>query len=283
LIGPGEVANARVFEAEQELAVLDREEDLDRASDHLATPLGRRPEGGHVRFRPAGNPPVAVPVPTVEEMLPEAMERSFEIVAARRERDAAQVLVRGAERDALPTLDLVGSLGARGLSGQGRDVVFGSDTLRVASDGGYGEALEEVGGGDFPSWSVGLELVIPLGFREARGERDMRRASLELAEAALVAVRRNLETRIRDAHRELVHGTRRLEAARRGVEASQEQVRIGNIDFRNGRSTAFELVRLGADLASAQRRYSQALVRTAKAAVELRHLTSGVYPGLGER
>jgi outer membrane protein TolC len=62
------------------------------------------------------------------------------------------------------------------------------------------------------------------------------------------------------------------------VDASQEQVRIGLIEYRNGRTTAFELVRLGADLAAAQQRYSEALVRTAKAAAELRHLTSGAYP-----
>ena len=36
------------------------------------------------------------------------------------------------------------------------------------------------------------------------------------------------------------------------------------------------------DLAAAQQRYSQALVRTAKAAAELRRLTSGAYPGIAE-
>jgi hypothetical protein len=51
-------------------------------------------------------------------------------------------------------------------------------------------------------------------------------------------------------------------------------VRIGLIEFSNGRSTAFELVRLGADFAVAQRRYSEALVRTAKASATLRQLTS---------
>jgi hypothetical protein len=37
-------------------------------------------------------------------------------------------------------------------------------------------------------------------------------------------------------------------------------------------------VRLGADFALAQQRYSQALVRGAKAAALLRLLTSGAYP-----
>ena len=66
-----------------------------------------------------------------------------------------------------------------------------------------------------------------------------------------------------------------LTAAKEGVDAAQEQVRIGLIEFENGRSTAFELVRLGADFAVAHERYSQALVRSAKAAANLRQLTSG--------
>jgi outer membrane protein TolC len=75
-----------------------------------------------------------------------------------------------------------------------------------------------------------------------------------------------------------MNGSRRLDAARTGVDAAEEQVRIGLIEYRNGRTTAFELVILGADFAQSQRRYSQALVRTAKAAAELRRLTSGAYP-----
>jgi outer membrane protein TolC len=56
-------------------------------------------------------------------------------------------------------------------------------------------------------------------------------------------------------------------------------VRIGVLEFRAGRTTAFELARLGADLASAQQRYSQALVRAARAAAQLRRLTANAYPG----
>jgi len=64
------------------------------------------------------------------------------------------------------------------------------------------------------------------------------------------------------------------------VAAAQEQVRIGLINFRNGRSTAFELVRLAADFAQAQQRYSRELVRNAKAAATLKQLTSGGYPAI---
>jgi outer membrane protein TolC len=83
---------------------------------------------------------------------------------------------------------------------------------------------------------------------------------------------------VRAQYRELARGRQRLTAAQSGVEASYEQVRIGLLRYQNGRTTAFEIVRLAADLAAAQQRFSQALVRTAKAAAELRRLTAGGYP-----
>jgi outer membrane protein TolC len=115
---------------------------------------------------------------------------------------------------------------------------------------------------------------MPLLLRDGRGERDRLRAETRRADEVTAAAERAIEERVRAAHRALVHAGQRLAAAREGVDASQEQVRIGLVEYRNGRSTAFEIVRLGADLASAQQRYSRALVRAAQATAEIRYLTA---------
>ena len=94
LVGPNQVANAQVFLASQQLALLDREEALDRVSE----------------------------------------------IAIRADAEALRALAQGADRDRLPTVDLVGTLGGNGLSGTGQDVVFGADTLRATASGGYGDA-----------------------------------------------------------------------------------------------------------------------------------------------
>ena len=94
-------------------------------------------------------------------------------------------------------------------------------------------------------------------------------------EQRYIELSRILEQQVRAAHRELSNGNDRLKAATAGVEAAQEQVRIGMIEFQNGRITAFELVRLSEDFAVAQRRYSEALVKTVNAAALLKQLTSG--------
>lgn len=275
---PNQVANAKSFLAQQQLAELDGRELLGRISDDLAAVIGTRPADGQTRFHPADAPPGDFPVVPVETLLEEAKKSNYQLAAAGARVGEYEALVRAAKWDALPDLNLFGSLGASGLSGTGQEVIFGSDTLRTDINGGFGDTWDQVWARDFPNWSVGLELVFPLGLREGRGERDRLKAEARRAEQQYEAISRSLEVEVRAAHRALVNESARMQAARDGVSATEDQVRIGLIEYRNGRSTAFELVILADDLAEAQRRYSVALVRTAKAVADLRRLTSGAYP-----
>ena len=283
IVGPSAVANAKVFLADQELAVLDSQERLDRASDRLASLLGMRPDEGVPRFRPVDQPPREHDLGSVEPLVSAAIAENHEIQAQRATVEQIRALARGATWDALPTLDFVGSLGAIGLSGTSQEVVFGADTLTTEISGGFGDTWDQVRGREFPTWTVGLELTLPLGSREGRGERDRLRAEVARAEERVKGNENALEEEVRRAHRELSHGQERVRAALDGVNAALEQVRIGGIEYRNGRTTAFELVRLGADVAASQEHYSQALVSAAKAAARLRYLTSGAYGGASPR
>lgn len=276
LVGPNQVANAKVFLAEQELSLIDGEEQLDQISDRLASLIGLRPD--LPRFRTIDRPPLDFPVEPVESLVNLARSNNYQLLALQHQNDGIRVLIKAARWGKLPTLDLYGSLGGRGLSGTGRDIIFGNDTLSNELAGGFGDALNQVWKRDFPNWSVGININIPLGFRRDRGEFDRLEAELARAEQFYLNVERSLEEQVRAVHRALANGVRRLKAAREGVLAAEEQVRIGSIEFRNGRTTAFELVRLGEDLAKANQRYSQALVRNAKAAALLNQLTSGGYP-----
>ncbi len=282
-IGPNQVANARTFLAEQEILLLDREEQLDRISERLASVIGTRPSGGAHRFVSVDIPPGDFPLGEADVLVDQAISNNLQLQAAKADIDGRRALSSAAFWEALPSVSLVGSLGGRGLSGTAQDVVFGSDTLRTGVGGDLSDAVSQSVKREFPSWSVGLEVSIPIGLRSGLGEQDRLDAEVVMAEQEYIRQTRTLEEEVRASHLELFHGKRRLKASKEGVEAAQEQVRIGWIEFRNGRTTAFELVRLGADFAAAQQRYSQALVRSAKAAASLRLLTAGSYPGISSR
>jgi outer membrane protein TolC len=278
LIGPNQVANARTFLAEQEILLLDREENLDRLSDQLASQIGTRPSGGEKRYLVTDTPPDTFPEEDVDVLVARAIQENLQLRAARADVESKKTLSKAAAWEAMPQVAFVGSIGSNGLAGTARDVIFGADTLRTIVGGGFNDAVQQAIKRNYPSWSVGLEVTIPIGLRSGLGERDRVDAEVVVAEQEYIRQSRVLEENVRGGYRDLFHGKRRLQAAREGVAAAQEQVRIGLIEFANGRSTAFELVRLGADFAVAQQRYSEAIVRSANAAATLRQLTSGTYP-----
>lgn len=277
LVGPNQVANAQVFLASQQLALLDREEALDRISDDLAAVIGIRPEQ-KTRFWPVDTPQNTFELVSIDQVVTDVLTKNKSLLAIRADAEALRALAQGADRDRLPTVDLVGALGGNGLSGTGQDVVFGADTLRATASGGYGDALSQVLKRDFPSWEVGISVRIPIGNRADKGESERLRAEVGQTDQVYAGAARELESQVRAEYRALKNGAQRLDVAGMGVEAAAEQVRIGLLEYRNGRTTAFELARLSADFATAQQQYSQALVRTARAAAALRYLTAGEYP-----
>ncbi len=283
LVGPGDTAGARLFLAQQEQALLDQEEMLDAASDAVANLIGRRPEGDAVRFRAMDEPPDNFPPPDEDALVEAAQRGNLQLQAAERGVASLRAREKGASLDALPQVDLYGTLGGTGLSGTGQEIILGfttpPDTIPGVSLGGAGKSVDQVFKRQYPDWTVGVSVTVPLGARRDRGIRDVLRAQVRQAEQGVEAQRRALDAQVRQVCRDLAHGRARLAAAGTGVAAAQEQVRIGVLEYHAGRTTTFELVRLGADLASAQQSYSQALVRAARAAAQLRQLTANAYPG----
>ena len=172
LVGPSDVANARVFLAEQEQTVLDREEDLDKISDFLANLIGRRPPAGSPRYRPTDAPPTNFPIEPEDSVVARA--------AARQPRD--------------PRLRARSGRGAR--PGEGRRVEPASSarlhrlarrpgTLGHRADGHLrsrhrflrtwtgisATRAKQVTSRDFPTWSAGFDFgpsVSPRGSRRVR-------------------------------------------------------------------------------------------------------------------
>ncbi|RJP62399.1 MAG: TolC family protein [Ignavibacteriales bacterium] len=279
LVGPNQVANAKTFLAQQELLLLDSEEQLDKQSDQFAALIGKKPGGGTTRFIPTDEPSSDYYVENADLLVDYTLNSNLDLQAAKKNVESINIQVSSAKWKVLPSLDLFGSLGGNGLTGTPQDVVFGDQTFRTTRSGSFGDAITQLTKREFPNWSIGVELTLPVGFRSNSAEKERLEAEGINAQQIYIELSRSLEEQVRSAWRELSHGKKRIDAALEGVKAAQEQVRIGMIEFHNGKSTAFELVRLGADFATAQQRYSEALVRTAKAAALLKQLTSGKYTG----
>jgi outer membrane protein TolC len=281
VVGPGAVAIARTFLAEQETALLDARLRAAGASDQLGQVMGARAEG-EALYRCGDEPGAPSPVEPLGVVLSRALAGNPSLRAAQADSAAAKARANRAAWNAWPTLEAFGGYGASGLAGTGRQIVFGTDTIGTVFDTDFGEAWSQVSGRDYPDWNLGLRLRMPVGWRADRGERERQLGKYEQAREALRAQRLALESAVRAAHREADISLRELEAAHTLVGAAEEQVRIARLEYQAGRGTAYDLVNLEGDLASARLRETEVRVRIARATTELRRLTTSV-PGRTRR
>ncbi|TMQ74094.1 MAG: TolC family protein [Candidatus Eisenbacteria bacterium] len=272
VVGPGAVAIARTFLAQQETALLDARIAAAGASDHLAQVMGARPQG-EALYRCLDEPAPAAAVEPLSSVLARAFAANPSLRAARADSGAAQARARRAAWNAWPTLEAFGGYGASGLAGVGRQVVLGTDTIGTVYDTGFDQAWTQVGHRDFPDWNFGVRLRLPIGWRADRGERERVMGSYDRAREALRARQLALESEVRAAHREADIASRELDAAGTLVQSAEEQARIARLEYQAGRGTAYDLVNLEGDLAAARQRETEVKVRIAHATTELRRLT----------
>jgi outer membrane protein TolC len=273
-VGPGPVAIARTFLADQEAVLLDTRILVQAASNRLAEAVGLTAESLAV-YHALDAPPAPAPVEPLGILLARAIDANPELLASQETVGAAEARYRRAARNAWPTVEAFGGYGGSGLAGTGRQIVFGGDTLGTTFDTQFDDAWEQVFGDDYPDWNFGVRIAVPLfAWRGERGERERQLGNLERARADLQARSLALESRVRAAHLESALSQRQLDAMRELVSAAQEQARIVRLEYQAGRSTAYEVVNLEADLARAQFRESEVLVRVARANTELKRLTT---------
>jgi outer membrane protein TolC len=105
-------------------------------------------------------------------MIDYAIESNLQLKAVQDGINASNTLVDAAAWEVLPTLNLVGSFSSAGIGGDSQNVIFGSDTIQTTTSGSFNDMLNQVIKRDYPGWSIGVELSVPIGFRSDIGEQD---------------------------------------------------------------------------------------------------------------
>lgn len=273
VVGPGAVAIARTFYAQQVAALIDARLAAGIAADRLAEVVGLHPEG-EARYHVLDEPSAPVDVEPLGALVARAMAANPTLAAARADSAAARARYVRARANAWPSLDAFGGYGAAGLAGTGRQIVFGTDTVGTNFDTGFGDAWSQVTDRVYPTWNFGVRLTVPIGWRSDRGERERQQGNYDRAREALRARQLALASQVRQAYREAAVARRELDAVSTLVAAAEEQARIARLEYQAGRSTAYDLVNLEAELAAARFSEAEVRVRVARAATELRRLTT---------
>ncbi len=145
----------------------------------------------------------------------------------------------------MPQLNLDGSYGYRGIGGEG-------ESGGIAINGGFSDSARQIRDRDYPHWTLGASVALPLGNHDAKSTLVQRRFELERSRVSLDALRQQIVHEVRQAVRAMDDGAAAIEAAVASRQFAQRNLEAEQTKFANGLSTNYQVLQIQEDLAVAQ-------------------------------
>ncbi len=175
-----------------------------------------------------------------EDALRSALARRPDVAAARVAVRTAEFNERISRNLALPSLALEGSAGVAGFEKE------------------YGEALDDMGSGKYPEWSVGLSFSFPIGNRSARAEVASNRLKARQARTRLASIEETAGLEVRTALRALEIRRRQIDVTAQGVTVADTLVASYRKRHQLGLATTRDLLDAETGLTEAKENFSAA-------------------------
>jgi outer membrane protein len=184
----------------------------------------------------------------------QAMTRRPELLQSRLNLRQQGITIQYRRNQLLPQLDIVGSYGRLGA---------------VEGDGYFGRVLTSIREGDGSFYSVGGQIVFPLGNRNARSNYRAAQAEQEQALLRLKQIEQNIMVQIDNGIGLARTQFERVEATRMARAYQEAALEAEEKKLESGKSTSFFVLQLQRDLTAASSAEVQALADYNKALVQL--------------
>jgi len=196
-----------------------------------------------------------------------AMKNRPEIRSAVFQASNARINYDFAHNQLLPQLDLNAQYGYAGLGGPFHVLDANNNPTGVVIPGDYNDALTQIGNRDFHNWTVGVNFSFPILNRTAKGAVGVARWSVQSSLATLEQVRQNVTVQVRNAGRAIETARESIVASAKSRELQERNVDAAKKKYDNGLVTAFEVLSVQNDLATARSAELQALTQYRDAVV----------------
>ncbi|MFB3827430.1 MAG: TolC family protein [Bryobacteraceae bacterium] len=220
--------------------------------------------------------PEVEPIAPVQDLTASALASRPELAQSRMQIRNSEINLRGDRSALLPTLDAVVSVANNGLAGQPSELPVVPGRTRSQNAffvGGYGTVLSQLFARNFPDYSLGFNLNIPLANRAAQA--DMINDELALRQQQLQ--RQRLENQVRVDVQNAVIGVQqaraRYQASVKARVLQEQTVDAEEKKFALGASTIYNVILAQRDLANARSMEVAATSNYSKAKVELDRAT----------
>ncbi len=205
--------------------------------------------------------PIRIPeveaIEPIQDLISMALDNRPEVAQSRIQIDNAKIALTGTRNQMLPSLNLVADVRNSALAGSQNELPIppGSPLRRQIADpffvGGYGDVLRQLFGRNFPTYSAGMQLNIPLRNRTAQA--NMITAELNLRQNELFVQRMINQIRVdvqnglilvQQARAQYQSAVKARVLAEQTLDAEQKKLAVGA-------STPFLVIQAQRDLATA--------------------------------
>jgi outer membrane protein len=210
----------------------------------------------------------------VDALITEALHDRPDLNQAGIQVENSQISLKGSLNALRPELDVVGTVQNGGLSGDINPVGATLTPGAALYPGGYGTALGQIFKNNFPSYSVGVQLTLPLRNRVAQA--DAVRDELQVRQTQVR--RQQFEDQVRlevaDAYVAMQQARAAYEAAIQSRVLQQQSVKVEQETFDVGLATNYMVIQYQTYLAQAQSTEVAAKGAYAKAMIALDRATA---------
>ena len=203
-----------------------------------------------------------------EELIQEALGRRVEIEQNKINLESNKLNLVGIKNSLKPSLQAFAELTSNGLTGDPTVLGLLSPSIAYFS-GGYSNLLAQIARRNFPNYSAGVSLNIPLRNRAAQSDYATSQLELRQNELNLKKNENQVRVDVQNALIGLEQARSRYEAAVKSRQLQEQTLSADQQKYALGASTAFLVVQDQRDLATAQSAEVQAMANYTHARIAL--------------
>ncbi len=236
-----EVTQARAGVAEREEAVITAANSVRETENTLKRLISAElSEWGDTVLQPASSTLIEGRALEEAEIVRTALATNPTYLAAMEEVDRQGIQVEFRRNQLYPEVDLRASVGVNARAG----------TRTEAAD--LGDYLSELPNDDYPVWSVGVLVRIPLGNRQARGEYERAQLRADQALLTLKAIEQDIILQVKNIVGRVQANEKRIEAALVATELAEASLDAEKNKYQRGTSTSFLVLQAQSQVAAAK-------------------------------
>ena len=274
----GTMAQIDILEAQAEVSrveesVIIAEAGIKSAEDNLRTLIlnPRQPDYWTARLTPTERPTLTAQPVDIDAAVQAAIANRTDLAQARKQLETTQINIDFARNQKLPDVNLITAYNTVGVAGTQYSFLPGfPPVVEAQTQRSFSDALRDVFGNDFKTWSIQLQINYPIGTSAADATYAASRLQLEQQQSNLRESELGVTAQVRDAGRQVNTTLQRVQSTTRAREFAERRLEAEQKRLTVGLSTTFQLFQAQRDLANVRQQELRAVIDYNRAIVNFR-------------